>query len=71
MSGMTLTDHEVAALRALADPAIADEPGPAVAWPVLEQVRTLVGADEVELDRPAARLARLPHVGQVPQLCRA
>ena len=55
MSGMTLTDHEVAALRALADPAIADEPGPAVAWPVLEQVRTLVGADEVELDQTDPR----------------
>lgn len=51
MSGMTLTDTEVTALRAVADPAHVREPGPAVSWSLLEAVRTLVGADEVELDQ--------------------
>jgi DNA-binding CsgD family transcriptional regulator len=51
MAGFTLTDKELAAMRAVVDVAADDEPGPVLPWSVLDAVRVLVGADEVELDQ--------------------
>ncbi len=51
MPGMTLTHRELAALRAVADPRHAAEPGPALPWSLLAEVQALVGADQVEFEQ--------------------
>ncbi len=55
MSGMTLTNRETAALRALADPTLAQEPGPVVSWALLEAIKGLLDADEIEFEETDPR----------------
>jgi hypothetical protein len=51
MAGLTLTDKQLAAMRAVVDTAAVVDAGPALPWTLLDAVRVLVGADEVELDQ--------------------
>jgi DNA-binding CsgD family transcriptional regulator len=52
MAGLTLTDKQLAAMRDVVDIATTvGDAGPALPWALLDAVRVLVGADEVELDQ--------------------
>ncbi len=73
MAGMTLTDTELAALRAIAEPEHAAEPGPELPWSILTALEALVQADQVELEHNHPRLQRFgflqtaPGQGYVPE----
>jgi hypothetical protein len=66
MPGMTLTDAELAALRAIADSEHAAEPGPALPWSLLAALQSLVGADQVELEHNHPQRQRFGFLQTVP-----
>lgn len=51
MDGITLDDRDLAALRGIVTFGDFTDPGPVLPWELLEHIRTLIGCDEVELDR--------------------
>jgi hypothetical protein len=51
MGRIILGDRDLAALRGIVTFRDFTDPGPVLPWELLEHVRTLIGCDEVELDR--------------------
>jgi hypothetical protein len=51
MGGITLDDRDLAALRGIVTFLDFTDPGPVLPWELLEHIRTLIGCDEVGLDR--------------------